>query len=966
MKNRVLPLCLSIFLMAVLFLLPSTSCAQQTGFSETFDDPALAGWEHSATTVVVDGVLRIESDGFAAHGLDLDEFELTLRLRRNSEAGSLAIDYANQEDSRNALSFGEQGLLLERSQDGVVSRLAGAEKFLPVGQWVEVKIRLSGGTHTIELDGNTTFTVVDPAPLSRGSLVLRAEGGATGEFDDITLSGLSAGETPVADPVWVRTGGPRGGMGYDVRMDIRLPGVVYVTDAFGGMFMSSDDGASFSPINTGITARTGASGESIPVFSLTIDPHDPQVLWAGTQLTGGIFKSTDGGLTWVQTNNGVATDRSLSFRGFTVDPASPNIIYAQAEIAAEGWTPDRAPRQGRVFGMTKGIVYRSTDGGGSWTAIWEGDNMARYLWIDPRDPDVLYVSTGFFDREAANSDPENDPGGVGVLKSTDGGQTWQVLDQDNGLTGLFITSLFMKPDDPDVLLAATGILSWADRSQDTGQGGVFLSEDGGATWTKVIDPYARQLPPDYNILTTVEYCVSDPQVAYADGLAGFFRSADGGRTWTMLPADFPEGVVKGISIDMMCDPADPQRLFINFYGGGNALSEDGGRTFVDASHGYTGAQVRGLAVDPQQSARIYTVLRDGIWVSSDGGDYWSGLASGVAAMGEFSELAIDPADGDHLIAGSSPDCVLLATHDAGGTWTIVADTTQVAPSGERPSFSQVAFAPSQPARLYVGTTYRLSAAEVDPTRTAIGLFVSENGGDTWQYMPETADILGTVPALAVHPLEPETVFASTGAGEIYVSRDGGGTWTQSDQGLWSSLPDSETAQRYVSALVIDPLQPGHLLAGTNLAALYESLDGGATWLRAGTGLPPEGVITSIATSGSGDWYLATRGSGVFMLDPANGVWTPVNSGLNMRAVNRMMISSDGEHLYAATEGMGVFRLDLNGQPPQPVQVEAADLPDAESTQAAPTPTPESKPGICSAAALALFALMLIPWRARRS
>jgi photosystem II stability/assembly factor-like uncharacterized protein len=967
MKNRNFPLCLSILLMAVMFLPSSASRAQQTGFNETFDDPTLAGWEHSTTATVVDGVLQIESDGFAAHGLDLDEFKLTLRLRRSSEAGSLEIVYMNQENSRYALSFSEQGLVLERSLDGAVSRLAGAEKFLLSGQWVEVKISLSSGSHTIELDGTPAFIVVDPAPLSRGGLVLRAEGGATGEFDDISLSGLSAAATPVADLTWVRTGGPRGGLGYDVRMDLRLPGVVYVTDAFGGMFMSTDNGVSFFPINTGITARGGRSGENIPVFSLTIDPHDPQVLWAGTQLTGGIFKSVDGGMTWVQINNGVATDRNLSFRGFTVDPTSPDIVYAMAEIASEGWTPDRAPRQGRGFDMTRGIIYKSTDSGENWTSIWEGDNLVRYLWINPRDTNVLYVSTGFFDREAANSDPDSDPGGVGILKSTDGGQTWQVLDQENGLDGLFITSLFMKPDNPDVILAATGILSWADRSQEAGQGGVFLSEDGGETWNKVIDPYTRELPPDYYIMTTVEYCTSDPQVAYADGLAGFFRSTDGGRTWSMLPADFPAGVMKGISIDMMCDPTDPQRLFINFYGGGNALTEDGGQTFVDASHGYTGAQVRGLVVDPQQPARIYTVLRDGVWVSVDGGNYWSGLASGVAAMGEFSELAIDPVDADHLIAGSSPDCVLLATHDAGASWAIVADTTLVAPAGERPSFSQVVFAPSQPLRLYVGTTYRLSAGEIDPSKFAIGLFVSEDGGDTWQYMSETADILGTVPALAIHPLDPETVFASTGAGEIYVSHDGGGTWMHSDSGLWSSLPDSLTTLRYVSALVIDPIQPDHILAGTNLAALYESLDGGATWLLAGTGLPPEGTITSIVTAGSGDWYLATRGNGVYWLSPANDVWTPINNGLSMRAVNRLVISSDGNHLYTATEGMGVFRLDLTGQPPQPVQVESTDLPDENPTQTTSTPAPEAKPGIFIAAAVALllFVLIIVLWRARR-
>ena len=66
--------------------------------------------------------------------------------------------------------------------------------------------------------------------------------------------------------------------------------------------------------------------------------------------------------------------------------------------------------------MTRGVVYKTTDGGKNWKAIWRGENLARYIWIDPRDTDVLYISTGIFDREAKNSDPENRiPGGEGVL-----------------------------------------------------------------------------------------------------------------------------------------------------------------------------------------------------------------------------------------------------------------------------------------------------------------------------------------------------------------------------------------------------------------------------------------------------------------------------------------------------------------------------------------------------------------------
>ncbi|NIW88262.1 MAG: hypothetical protein GWN12_05615, partial [Thermoplasmata archaeon] len=189
-------------------------------------------------------------------------------------------------------------------------------------------------------------------------------------------------------------------------------------------FMSTDGGQTWFPSNEGITTRTGPSGDAIPVFCLTIDPHDYDTIWVGTQNVRGIFKSTDGGRTWVEMDNGVVEYEGITFRGFTVDPRSSDIVYAAAELSSWAWAGEG--RSGREFDMTQGVVYKTTDGGQNWTAVWRGDNLARYVWIDPRDPDVIYVSTGIFDREAANSIPDSrTPGGVGVIKSTDGGQTWR-------------------------------------------------------------------------------------------------------------------------------------------------------------------------------------------------------------------------------------------------------------------------------------------------------------------------------------------------------------------------------------------------------------------------------------------------------------------------------------------------------------------------------------------------------------
>ena len=153
-------------------------------------------------------------------------------------------------------------------------------------------------------------------------------------------------------------------------------------------------------------------------------------------------------------NNGIVENNGITFRGFAVDPISSDIVYAAGEIAS--WVWNGAHIQGNEFEKTKGVVYKTTDCGENWSQIWQGNNLARYIFIDPRDTDVLYLSTGIFDREAADSDYDtNTPGGEGVLKSIDGGLTWQNI--NTGIENLYIGTLIMHPDNPDILPGQTAV-----------------------------------------------------------------------------------------------------------------------------------------------------------------------------------------------------------------------------------------------------------------------------------------------------------------------------------------------------------------------------------------------------------------------------------------------------------------------------------------------------------------------------
>jgi photosystem II stability/assembly factor-like uncharacterized protein len=700
---------------------------------------------------------------------------------------------------------------------------------------------------------------------------------------------------------WVRIGGPLGGLGYDVRMRPDNPDIVYVTDAWSGVHVSTDGARSWATANDGIITRSGPSGDAIPVFCLTIDPSNPDIVWVGTQNTRGVYKSLDGGRSWVQKQNGIAESDGISFRGFTVDPRDSNTVYAAAEISSFAWTQDRRARTGSQFDLTKGVVYKTTDGGAHWTAIWRGDNLARYIWIDPRDPDVIYVSTGIFDREAANSDAGRGvSGGLGVLKSTDGGRSWQVLGREKGLQNLYVGSLFMHPLNPDILLAGTGVfvVPYNDAA------GVYLSTDAGETWQRVLR--AGHLGEAF---TSVEFCSADPDVAYAASNSAVYRSNDGGHTWQRLTEGLfwgPPGVYVGVPIDLQVDPRNADRIFANNYGGGNFLSEDGGRTWSVASIGYTGAQMHEVVVLAADSARVYAIGRTGPFRSSDGGATWEGLNYKPASFGEWYTIAVDPSDTNKVLVSDEHQGVLLRSMDGGQRWSVIFRQPDVNANDpqKRYGFKTIAFAPSDAAVVYAGLCR--DRVSIDGGRAGIGLGVykSVNGSLSWSKARDALIASQNVNVLVVDSLDAQQVYAGTVTGGILKSVDGGDTWKVFNRGLRGMD---------VRALVVDPTQPDTLFAGVEGGGVYKSTNAGETWASSSSGMDPQAAIRDIVIdpTNSRTLYAADLRTGVYRSVDGGKTWSKLNQGLRTRAVTALSISADGGFLYAGTEGEGVFRLYLS-------------------------------------------------------
>ena len=741
---------------------------------------------------------------------------------------------------------------------------------------------------------------------------------------DIMLVAVHWGETcPIS---WSPIGASGGGWLTAIAISGNDPDVVYVGCDVGGIYKSTDNGASWQIINNGLT--------NYYIQDIVIDPQTPTTLYAATQ--GGVFKSTDGGDTWVIKRNGFTPVSRYTFSApvakILVDPTNPNIVYAGVG------TPHHEGHQSVYWlgVVEKGVVYKSTDYGETWTKIRntgiDTNAMIYSMAIDHHDPAVLYINTDY-----------------GVYKSTDAGSSWQ--SKNTGLPHLHTRDIIIDPTNSNVLYLTV----WATPGSASWEGGVYKSTDAAESWVAKNDGLAQAMgdPSESSFLTSnyknIVINPQNPQILYVANTSwwpepGIFKTTDGGDDWTWVTRNEEPNINVDLGwIDwgpqaycLAIDPDDPDRLFFGT-DGVICKTEDAGESWMQVytdpvasaywqGKGFETTCVMDVAVDPANPDNVYVGYCDiGFLKSTDGGTSFKKTENGMNYPANTFTIAIDPDNpnvlyigtGDLLTWGINQGEICKST-DYGETWTAIGD-----PGNGLPDAQVWSLAIDPNSNPDSRTLYAVSYQS--------GIYKTTDGGASWFAVNNGLGINRNIRKIVIDPTDSNTLYVgiegydeglATVQGGIYKTSDGGQNWVRID---------TNPPQPSVLDLAIDPSSTNVIYSASRehydhtqqvmyLGSVYKSTDGGSNWTRLNSGfgdsdnlnvgalaINPQNPEIIYAGTFDDNFHDESSGRGIFKSTDGGANWTPMNDGLGILYTTVITIDpSDHSRLYVGTHGNSVF------------------------------------------------------------
>jgi photosystem II stability/assembly factor-like uncharacterized protein len=719
---------------------------------------------------------------------------------------------------------------------------------------------------------------------------------------------------------WRNIGPDRGGRSIAVTGVKGRPSEAYFGAVGGGLWKTTDSGDNWAPV-------TDFQINSASVGAVAVSDTDPDLIFIGTGETcirgnilpgDGVYRSRDGGEIWQHVGFG----ESHGISKIRIHPTNPDVVFV-ASFGKYG-----APSEQRG-------VFKSSDGGDTWNRVlYRNDETGAIdIVIDQNNPDVLYAALW----EAYRKEYQMSSGGPGsgMFKSTDGGETWTEMTRNPGMpqSGLVgRIGLAVSPANSDRVYALF----------ENDDGGLFSSDDAGATWTLVND--ARAIRQRAFYYTHVFADPMDEDVVYMQNTS-FFRSDDGGETYETI-----NNGTHGDFHDLWIDPDDPTHLVVGNDGGG-AVSTNTGESWTQQDfstaqfyHAVTTAHIPYHVCGSQQDNS--TLCLPFNWNASRFGFGGGGRGFGGgrgddddsrsvtegsmdvayrAGGGEPGYIAPDPKDVDVFYSGTNNGRYVDKFNRKHGT------TREVNPypwfySGE-PAIDLVErwqwtfpiiFSPIDPNRLYVSSQRLWMTTDAGASWTALSGDLTRADPMTLQHSggPITGDMNGpevyaTIFSVGPGKTDVDVIWTGSDDGLVHVTQDGGDTWSNvtppgmPDFGRVSQIDASAFARggAYVSVRLplLDDFSP----------YIFKTEDYGQTWTKIVNGIREDAYVNAVREDPDrvGLLYAATQ-HGVYISYDDGAMWQELNPSFpDIPVVD--VIAKDNE-LVIGTHGRGFWVLDNFG------------------------------------------------------